>query len=410
MHNLFLFILLASFFLSDAFVIGPNLYPLRLALPVTILFGGLAFFQKVFAEKEKIRVTPLVLFSILFFAYMFVHTFLVTGFRGVFFGVEYEVNDILNYVFLSLLVVTLFMYGLLDRIRFLNYSFKTISVFYIIYMLFAFYEIKTGNHLAISSLYNASWWMQDAPTVVYYNSNDFAAIFTLMLMYLLTNMQPTKKTLTRVGVFLVLVLHAFVLYKSQSRLSLLLFGLFLFYRHPKNLSIALILSLLGFFLVGYLGETSWYMQSMDDFAKLKEDMSFGERNSTLVRLYLYKHAIFSIPGSYGFGFGVNASAAYYQTIADPNLHYITNPHSYIFELMINSGVLSVIFYSLLNIYMLVKMWFGKNYDLLIQLIIYNLLLFSSSSSLFLWPIYLFFLLYIFNLTGEQMKSGELTKK
>ena len=410
MHNLFLFILLASFFLSDAFGIGPNLYPIRLALPFAALFGGLAFFQKLLVKKEKITVSPLVLYAILFFGYMFIHTLVVTGFREVFFGIEYEVNDILNYVFLLVLIITLFMYGLLDRSRFLNYSFKTISFFYIIYLLFAFYEIKTGNHLSISSLYDASWWMQDAPTVVYYNSNDFAAIFTLMLMYLLVNMDKPKKVLSKVGLVLILVLHAFILYKSQSRLSLLLFGLFLFYHHPKQLSFTLILGLFCFLTIGYFGETSWYMQSMDDLVKLSEDMSFGERNSTLVRMSLYKHAILSVPESYGLGFGVNASEVYYQKITDPNLFYITNPHSYLFEIMINSGVFSVLFYFLLNAYMMIKTWTGKNYDLLIQLIIYNLLLFSSSSSLFLWSIYLFFLLYIFNIVDEQRELGKPIKK
>ena len=215
MHNLFLFILLASFFLSDAFGIEPNLYPLRLALPFAALFGGLAFFQKVLVKKEKITVSPLVLYAILCFGYMFIHTLVVTGFREVFFEIDYEVNDIFNYLFLVVLITTLFLYGLSDRSRFLNYSFKAISFFYIIYLLFALYEIKTGNHLSISGLYDAARWMQFSPTVVYYNANDFSAIFTLMLMYLLANMEQPKHKLSKVGLVLILVLHAFILYKSQ---------------------------------------------------------------------------------------------------------------------------------------------------------------------------------------------------
>ena len=89
------------------------------------------------------------------------------------------------------------------------------------------------------------------------------------------------------------------------------------------------------------------MQVIDDIVKLKSDLSFNERQSTSVRLSLYKHAIISFL-SFGLGFGIDYSTQYYQSIKDANLHYIVNPHSFIFELLINSGILSYLFY--INIY------------------------------------------------------------
>ena len=94
------------------------------------------------------------------------------------------------------------------------------------------------------------------------------------------------------------------------------------------------------------------------------------------------------------GFGIDASEAFYRSIQDPNLHYIVNPHSYIFELLINSGVFATLIYLFINGYLIIKNLKYKQHDMMIQVVMYNLLLFSSSSSLFLWPTYLFFIVYI----------------
>ncbi len=394
MYKFFFLILLTAIFLLNSFGFGPNIYPLRLVLPFSALVVGLLFFQKVIIEQKKVTLSPLLLVTGLFFAYMFLHTFLVTGYRAFFLDVNYATADVLNYALLAVLVMTIFFYALLDRAKMLRFSYGVVRFFYVSYALFAVYEIATGNHLPSSNLYDAPSWMRYVPTAVYFNSNDFAAIFTLMFLFLFTDFQSSRKLYARLGMAACIILHIFILYKSQSRLSFLLFGGFLLYQYPKRLSALLFLSFLLFFFIGWFGETSWYMQTLDSLAKLKQDLSFEERNSTVVRLYLYKHALLSVVPSSGMGFGINASANYYQSIMDPNLFHITNPHSYIFELLINSGVVVTLFYLFLNGYLMVKNWMLHNYNLVIQLIIYNLLLFSSSSSLFLWPIYLFFLIYI----------------
>ena len=94
------------------------------------------------------------------------------------------------------------------------------------------------------------------------------------------------------------------------------------------------------------------------------------------------------------GFGIDYSAEFYRSINDVNLHYIINPHSFIFELLINSGVIATLFYLYINLNLILKNIAAKNSDLIFQIVLFNLLLFSSSSSLFLWPIYLFFIIYI----------------
>ena len=129
----------------------------------------------------------------------------------------------------------------------------------------------------------------------------------------------------------------------------------------------------------------------------------------MVRATLYKYALLSVQEYWGMGHGINASLEYYQSVSDPNLHYITNPHSFIFEMLINSGFLVALLYIILNMYLLIQNWLFENYDLIAQLIIYNLLLFSSSSSLFLWPIYLFFFLYLVQLAMNQIERNQNNK-
>ena len=377
----------------SSFGIGPNLYPLRLIMPIALVYFFTVFFQKAILLKQKVDVQPITLYSFLFFIFMFIHTYAVSFIRFQLFDVHYELNSVLNFSFLLFFIVTLYLIFFSFPKRFLNYSKYIILLFYLMYAIFSFYEIKTGNHLSTSDLIDAPWWMRYVPTVVYFNSNDFAFVFTLMMMYLLSVFDE-KKSYSSIWVVAIFIIHMFIMYKSQSRLSFLMSFFFFVYRYPKKIIFSSVLGLVLFFVGGYFLENAWYMQVMDDLAKLKSDLLFNERQSTSVRLYLYKYAVLSVIPSYGFGYGIDYSAQYYQSINDVNLHYIVDPHSFIFELLINSGLLATLFYIGLNIWILVKNWTYSNYDIFIQIIIFNLLLFSSSSSLFIWPVYLFLIIYI----------------
>lgn len=396
MLNFLTTILLLSFFISDVFYVGPNLYPLRIITPIVLLYASMILLQKSIVKKESVKLPVASWLTLCFFGFMALSTFGISAYRYVFLSQVYELSDLLNYLFVIVLVATLFIVGFQDKRSFLKKSNRVMLFVYFLYLLMALYEIRTGFHFPNSTLYDASEWMKYSPTVVYFNPNDFAAIFTMMLMYLLFNWkrETEKGFFQTVLLLVILLLHTYILYKAESRLSLLVFGVFLMYQYPRQLISVCLFSVVAFVFIGWFGETSWFMQSLDELSKLQQDFSFEERNSTLIRLYLYKHAFLSVFDGFGLGFGVHASAKYYQSVVDPNLFYITNPHSYVFEILINSGVFSFVFYILLNVYLIVKSWVYRNNHLLLQLIFYNLLLFSSSSSLFLWPIYLFFVLYV----------------
>ena len=146
------------------------------------------------------------------------------------------------------------------------------------------------------------------------------------------------------------------------------------------------------------------MQFLESLKELKTDLLFSDRQSTSIRINLYKHSVMSIFSSYGIGYGVDYSLQFFQSINDPNLSHIVNPHSYIFEILINSGVLAFLAFIILNIYLIVQNIFLKEYDLAVQVFMLNILLFSSSSSLFIWTIYLFIFIYICKTAQYQVKS------
>ena len=387
-----LFLLLFSgIFLMNSFGVVENIYPLRLVLPIALIYFSLSLFQKVFLLKQKVSIQPILFFSILFFIYMFFHTYAVTFVNFQFFNVEYELNSILNYTFLFALILSLFISFLSFPKLFFEKVNSVVFVFYVLYALYAVYEIITGNHLPTSTLYDASYWLKNSPTVVYHNSNDFASIFTLMLIYLFYVYDKNRKT-SIIGLVLIFMLHFFIVYYSNSRISILLSFLFFVGRYPKQILSFSLIGCLLIFIIGSAFEPLWYVNILDDLAQLQTDLSFAE--STLVRFSLYKYSILSTFSSYGLGYGVDFSPQYFSSISDPALSYIINPHSYVFEVLINSGLISFCAYIFLNLYLLRLIYKSRDTDLFIQVIVYNLLLFSSSSSLFLWSHYLFFIIYI----------------
>lgn len=387
----------------NAFGIGPNLYPLRLILPIVVLFFSVLLFQKVVLLKQKVSLQPVLIFSLLYFLYLFFHTYIVTFFRYTLFAYDYEFTSILNFTFLLVLIFALYNAFLSNRDRFFKVFNQITLVFYILYALYAFYEIFTGNHLSTSVLFDAPYWLTYSPTVVYFNSNDFASIFTLMFMYLLSTLDKEKKQ-SMIWLFAAVAIHLLIVYYSQSRISLVVSLIYLLYRYPIKLAS---ISVIGTFII-FIGviflEPNWYMQALDSFKELKTDLLFSDRQSTSIRLFLYKHSLLSIFSSYGMGYGIDYSLQYFQTINDPNLSHIVNPHSYIFEILINSGVLAVLGYILLNTYLVFISWTHKDFDLSIQIVLFNLLLFSSSSSLFIWTIYLFIFIYICKTAQYQLST------
>lgn len=388
--------------MMNTFGVGPNLYPLRLVLPIIITFFSVSLFQKVILLKSKVTLQPVILISLIFFLYVFFYTYSVTFFRYNLFNYSYEFNSILNFTFLLGLILSFYIVFLFNRENFFKAMKGITLLFYILYGVYAIYEIYTGKHLSTSDLFDAPYWLRYSPTVVFYNSNDFASVFTLMFMYLLSTFDK-EKTLSIIWLMFIFFFHFLIIYFSYSRISMLVSIVFLLYRYPVRLLYSSASGMLFLVITISFLEPNWYVQLLDGLKELKTDLLFTDRQSTSIRLYLYKYSLSSIFSSYGLGYGIDYSIQYFQSINDPNLSYIVNPHSFIFELLINSGLLAFLTYIGLNIYMIVVNWVSRDADLIVQIILFNILLFSSSSTLFIWSVYLFIFIYICKTSQHQIK-------
>jgi hypothetical protein len=137
--------------------------------------------------------------------------------------------------------------------------------------------------------------------------------------------------------------------------------------------------------------------SNDFVAEKLLSFDFSPGSSLYRRYHLYLGGLQSVFYNYGTGFGIGGYHYYYAEVLDSSrLWTDTDPHNYFIELLINSGVYITIAYVLIStaiFYALVKAKGDKL--LIVQFVLYHILLLSSSSSLFLWPHYLFYFVYVF---------------
>ena len=225
MLNLLIPILLFSFFLSDVVSVGPNLYPLRIVAPIILIYGTILLFHKTIVKKVTFKITEATWLTFCFFIFMALSTFGVSGFRNVFLIFEYSIESSRD-LFVFVLVLGLIVIGIQDKKSFLKKANGVILVVYFLYFLMAIYEIRTGFHFPNSSLYDAPNWMKYSPTLMYCNSNDFAAIFTMMFIYLLSNWKRESYSgfFKNLLLFVIIMLHIYILPKIRltSRLFYLL--------------------------------------------------------------------------------------------------------------------------------------------------------------------------------------------
>ena len=390
--KILLSILFIGVFTMELFSVGENIYLLRLITPLAFVsvVANNMFLKFYFKAKNKL---PFLLkLSIFYFLYYFLHTSIVSFVQYFNYDIlTSEFNDIINFIFLFFLSLTLLYFS--NKTYFLK-IFKRLNIlFYIFYVLFALYEIKTGFHLHMSNSLDAPIWAQKVPTVVYHNSNDFAAIFTIMFIFIFYSLYNKSRFHNNI-LFFSSFLHLMICYAAESRLSIIVLLLYFLICYPRFFFKIIFFSSCVM-LVIYLIMDDYFKYNFDhELNVLLSDMTFDKRESFFVRIYLYKYAFLSIFENFGMGLGIDASKNYFMSINDPKLFYIVNPHSAFFELLINSGVLVASFYVFLNVYIMRLLFFFKKHNMVVQLFLYNLILFSSSSSLYLWPVYLFFIIFI----------------
>lgn len=387
--NFFLF--LSIFLASTLYLFFRELHFVRIMIPlflITILF-----------RRDGKLIVPHYVRNILlllsaYLIYMYVITFINNR--------EISVNDLVNYSFLYLMSVVIFL-------QFSNGAEKSAAAlfyaglaFYLMNIGLGYYEYLTGWHFPHSAVLDKPTWYQHIPTTFYTNQNDFSTMHFLIFLYLYKYTQYFMVPSVKKIILLLFPISLFLYIVTSSRIVLIsiilwliiefrlkLFPLFLF---------AIIMLALFFPLL--------FSELFNMVDSLWLNVTTNEIGLPSVRLALYEYGLRSIGESYGLGFGINASANYFSELNVFELRKIINPHSYIIELIVNGGVLAFLGYVGLASYMTSLLHKKQRITFIWFLFLYTFLLFSPSSSLYLWGHYLIFVgyWYLLMVVNEKQKT------
>lgn len=332
--------------------------------------------------KTKVSFSLPITLLILFYSIYFFWTTFVTLGNGM-----VRLNDYVNFFIIYLLVILLSIQLEMDREHFLKILYKTTLLMIFVIFIISIWEILTQHHLSVSTVNNYPAYLKFTPSSFFTNENDMMAVVTLMLLYIVGYYKKYNKPLG----FLVYFLFVFSLllgFITEARLAMIFIVLtfFLLVANGKNI-LKIILVIL--FAIGLSIPLLNHFKP-DTLERLVSGLQLGG-NSTGIRKYLYLDAIDSIELYKGVGVGINNSDKFYKTISDPRVEGIINPHNYLLEILINSGVIVFTLYILLNIYFFFLFLNLKKYFLIYMLFVYPVILMSSSSSIFIWYHYVFFL-------------------
>lgn len=380
--RLLIFLLLCGVFLGPyAYVIWPKLHFIRFLPPLILIvlaFGPL--------KTSKDGIILLTFFSIYFFYTLFISSFT--------FNLS-KVNEYVNFTVLFFLVVTILM--LMENAR--RAFYPTLNFFLVGFVVISFcvclYEIITLRHLHLSSMYLTPSHKRyyHVPTTFFTNSNDFAAVFFLSVTYLLVLLRYKNPKYKPILVWGLIAMSLIVIYFTEARIILLTFISFLIvYLRAWRVKYVL-------FFVFVLALSAGLSE---DFRKsVRNRLQFTEHeegSSYYRRLSLYTYGLSSVKQNAGLGLGLGNTFDYYTSVEARRKHQYpddVNPHNYLIEMLINSGAYIVALYLLIVVFFLVKMIKTRaNVNIIALFILYHFVLLASSSSIYLWPHYVFLLVYI----------------
>jgi teichuronic acid biosynthesis protein TuaE len=402
LNNSILFLLVVGSITGSAIYLGiAQLQFFRIILFLSTLYTISLAYKK----GIKIEILSKVLLS--WFVFYFIWTFLVNLIGlGIFDFDEIQITSYFNFIIIFMLVFNIVIYLNLNTFNFTKVVYKSLNVMFIVMIVIAFFEIFTKKHLSTATFFdNAPEYIAFQPATFYTNPNDFMAIFTLMLLFIIAYYKSIDKKYNFIIViyFLIASIFAFITNARLAMLIIFFSAIFIFFTKKNIVKFSIVILIMIF---GFSFFSNIFISDGIDIEYLINGLSFSGESSGS-RISLYKWAIYSINTNYGLGFGIDNSMNYYQSISDPALKGIVNPHNYILELLINSGVIVVLSYILFNLIFLFLFLKRRLFFLSYLLVIYPIILMSSSSSLFLWFHYVYQIALIglyYNYKNIQIRS------
>lgn len=367
----FLFFLLFVSIGGGVYFISSILQPMRIWIPICVFFFLYKIKNSVVEKEEKIY--------IFVFLFYYLYTLIVS-----IINYNFNDNDLLNFTMMLFVVCIFFYFVGIDKNSMLQILIKFINIFFFIATLVALYEIKTRKHLAISHVNDWPDWINFMPSTFYANPNDFVCVFFLF-HYIKISVKKdyfkVKKSFDDILTFILLVIFSIVVGARLVLISIILFE-FIYISEKKPLCMFLLVGC----IISYIFITGIDIKLSSIIAE-----EFNNHGSNEIRKNLYIQAIHSLTryDNY-YGYGINQSCAYFLRELDPELYtgIIRAPHGYVFEILLNSGPL---FFSLLILFQILQTYIffkKKMYHCSAYSGSFLIVLFTSATSLYLWPHYL----------------------
>jgi hypothetical protein len=372
MRILFFLLIISAFFGQYLFLFNEKMHLIRL-LPAFLIFG----YSQDHVKLNRDAVVLLSYFTLYYFYTLIISLVNISVLKG---------NDLINLTVFYFFIVAVVASSQINPKVYFNVFKKTTLFFFCVSFSFWGYELLTHKHLRYSMAadFPSDYYFQ--PTTTFFiNPNDFAAIFTLSVMYLLTFLGKEKLS-SKILIAILISAEVAVCYTTQARLDFLAFLFFLiFYFNLWKLKTILGITLSMILIVTLTEKVELNWAGLLNYLDTDKSGSLG------MRIQLYYYGLISVLYNYGFGFGVGGHHYFYTKVLP---YHLTDPHNFILELWIGSGVLITFSYLLLNAYILMRTLQNGNKLITVQFCLYNFILLSSSSSLFLWPHYLFLVAYL----------------
>ena len=288
-----------------------------------------------------------------------------------------EAKEAVKFAFIPLLVLSVLRLMLKEPRTMLRVFFYVALAYILSMVVLGYVEHFTGFHLPTSVSHGADGEERFLSTGLNYNPNDYSVILIMAALYLLAYSNHFRQRCDAwiTAFAIVLVIPPLLWNDCRTGLTVLVLAMLfpLLRRIPRKVWIPMLILL------------------------LLASATFAVLNWHLIatRMQLYIAAFASLYDSYGLGFGLGGDEYYLALLNNYDLtRGLTNAHSYLLQLPLTSGLpVLLAFCAMITLVMHHSSKLGRDLFWLMPLL-YLLLLFSPSSSLYLWAHYLFLCIYI----------------
>ncbi|KAA6474966.1 teichuronic acid biosynthesis protein TuaE [Bacillus swezeyi] len=383
-----LYLLIAATFVNNAFFTVKlgffSLFPYRiLLLLAAVWFTAEVLKGSSHLEKwQPVQVKGILMFFAFWFCYGMISLLWV---KSVTDGVKYLSLLAMGMFFVFLIVM---YFQKLDRLLAFYYIWMVMTIFL---MVIGFYNHFTLHHLPSSTLYDGPHYKQHYPTSVFFNQNDFATFLSISFFFYVAFFKNMKNSYMKMAGLILALCSVYLIFLTGSRASILGvaagLALYVFILLPRIFKKwALIAAATGFIAFAALFSGKITDTFYQYFLAPQTTHDFSEPlPSNVARANLLKNAGHYVLDTYGFGVGAGNVPYYLEHHALFDTDQVVEVHNWLVEIMANFGVIMMLGYLTMYIYLIVVLYrFYKRrltgrYKLLIEGLLAALVSFLVSS-------------------------------